>query len=66
MSGAVDSLERLKTRQAERSAQFEAASELAESTEGTSLQDKLKSAGIVDGGAKGGDILARLKAKRAS
>lgn len=65
MSGAVDSLERLKIRQAERAAQFEAASELAESTEGTSLQDKLKSAGIGGGGAKSDDILARLKAKRA-
>ncbi len=64
MRSAVDSLERLKTRQTERAAQFEAASELAESTEEVSLQDKLKSAGIVDGGAKGGDVLARLKAKR--
>lgn len=64
MSSAVDSLERLKIRQAERAAQFEAAKELAESTEEVSLKDKLKAAGIVDGGAKGGDVLARLKAKR--
>ena len=64
MRGAVDSLERLKNRQIERAAQFEAANELANSTEAVSLQDKLKSAGIVDGGAKGGDVLARLKAKR--
>lgn len=64
MSSAVDSLERLKIRQAERAAQFEAARELAESTEEVSLKDKLKAAGIVDGGAKGGDVLARLKAKR--
>ncbi|HIJ43538.1 MAG: PspA/IM30 family protein [Rhodospirillales bacterium] len=64
MRSAVDSLERLKVRQAERAAQFEAASELAGSTEEVSLEDKLKAAGIVGGGAKGGDILARLKAKR--
>ena len=64
MRSAVDSLERLKTKQAERAAQFEAASELAESTEEQSLDDKLKSAGIIGGGASGGDVLARLKAKR--
>ena len=64
MRSAVDSLERLKTKQAERAATFEAASELAASTEEVSLDDKLKAAGIVDGGASGGDVLARLKAKR--
>ncbi|MCG8510594.1 MAG: PspA/IM30 family protein, partial [Rhodospirillales bacterium] len=64
MRSAVDSLERLKTRQAERAAQFEAASELAVSTEEQSLDDKLKAAGIVDGGADSSDVLARLKAKR--
>jgi phage shock protein A len=64
MRSAVDSLERLKTKQAERTAQFEAASELASSTEEVSLNDKLKAAGIVDGGANSNDVLARLKAKR--
>ncbi len=64
MRSAVDSLENLKNRQAERAAQFEAAKELAESTEEFSLDDKLKAAGIVGGGAKAGDVLARLKAKR--
>ena len=64
MRSAVDSLERLKTKQAERAAKFEAASELAASTEEVSLDAKLKAAGIVDGGASGGDVLARLKAKR--
>ncbi len=66
MRSAVDSLERLKARQAERSAKFEAASELAASTEEVSLDQKLKAAGIVDGGAGGNDVLARLRAKRAS
>jgi len=64
MRSALDSLDRLKVKQAERAAKFEAASELAQSTEEISLEDKLKAAGIVDGGASGGDVLARLKAKR--
>ena len=64
MRSAVDSLERLKTKQAERAAKFEAANELAHSTEEVSLDAKLKAAGIVDGGAKGGDVLARLRAQR--
>ncbi len=64
MGSALESLERLKPKQAERAAKFEAASELAESTEEVSLDAKLKAAGIVDGGASGGDVLARLKAKR--
>ena len=64
MRSAVDSLERLKTKQAERAARFEAAGELARSTEEVSLDDKLKAAGIVDGGAKGDDVLARLRAQR--
>ncbi len=64
MRSALDSLERLKNKQAERAAKFEAASELAESTEEVSLDSKLKAAGIVGGGASGGDVLARLKAKR--
>ncbi len=66
MNNAVDSLERLKTRQAERAAKFEAASELADADEDVSLDNKLKAAGIVGGGASGSDVLARLKAKRAS
>ncbi len=64
MRSAVDSLDRLKAKQAERAARFEAANELAHSTEEVSLDDKLKAAGIVGGGAKGGDVLARLRAQR--
>ncbi len=66
MRSALDSLDRLKTKQAERSAKFEAASELAQSTEEISLEDKLKAAGIVGGGASGDDVLARLKAKQSA
>ena len=64
MRSAVDSLERLKAKQAERAAKFEAASELASSNAEVSLDEKLKAAGIVDGGSNGSDVLARLKAKR--
>ena len=42
----------------------EETSELAESTEEVSLDAKLRAAGIAGGGASGGDVLARLKAKR--
>ena len=41
MGSALESLERLKTKQAERATKFEAASELAESTEEVSLDAKL-------------------------
>ena len=66
MRSAVDSLGRLKEKQAERAARFEAASELANSTEEISLDDKLKAAGIVGGGASGGDVLARLRGQRSA
>ncbi len=65
MRGALDSLERLKSKQAERSARFEAAAELAESTEDETLDSRLKAAGIVSSKASGDDVLARLRAKQA-
>ena len=64
MRNAVDSLERLKAKQEERSARFEAAQELAETAEDSSLEDKLKAAGIKPTNAKGSDVLERLKAKK--
>ena len=64
MRGAIDSLERLKAKQAERSARFEAAAELAEATDGDDLESRLKSAGIVASKSSGGDVLARLRAKK--
>lgn len=65
MQGALGSLERIKQRQAEQSARFEAAQELADS-EGTSdLDAKLAAAGIGgSGGAGANDVLARLKARQ--
>ena len=64
MRGAIDSLERLKAKQAERAARFDAAAELAESTDGEDLESRLKSAGIVASKSSGDDVLARLRAKK--
>ena len=65
MQSALDSLERLKSKQAERSARFEAATELAESTDDQDLGSRLKAAGIVSSKSSGDDVLARLRAKQA-
>ncbi len=65
MRGALDSLERLKERQADRAARFDAAQELADAETSDDLDAKLKQAGIMPGDAKAGDVLARLRAKRA-
>ncbi len=64
MRSAVDSLERLKVKQVERAARFEAAAELAEAPADSDLESRLKSAGIKSGQSNGGDVLARLKAKK--
>ena len=64
MRTAVDSLERIKQKQAERSAQMEAASELANEAGEGSLDTKLKAAGIGKGETDRSAVLARLKAKR--
>lgn len=62
MRSALDSLERLKERQAERAARFEAAQELAEAETSDDLDAKLAKAGITSGGgASADDILARLR-----
>ena len=49
MHTAVESLERIKQRQAEKSAQLEAAAEMAEEQSGSSLDKKLADAGITSG-----------------
>lgn len=62
---ALDSLERIKQKQAERSAELDAAEELANEESGSSLDAKLKQAGIAPGGStSGGDKLAQLLAKK--
>jgi phage shock protein A len=61
MHTAVESLERIKRRQAEKAAQLEAAAEMAEESSGSSLDKKLAEAGITAGGASSAeDELARI------
>lgn len=64
MRTALDSLDRIKQQQQERSARMEAASELADDSGEGSLDAKLKAAGIVAGGVTGDSVLARLKSKK--
>lgn len=65
MKTAMDSLERIKAKQAQRSAELEAAEELANDESGSSLDAKLKSAGISPGGnVNGSDKLAQILAAK--
>ncbi|MCJ8313348.1 MAG: PspA/IM30 family protein [Saccharospirillaceae bacterium] len=62
---ALDSLERIKAKQAQRSAELDAAEELAGEESGSDLEKKLKNAGIKSGGTtSGSDKLAQLLAKK--
>nr|WP_298166813.1 PspA/IM30 family protein [uncultured Pseudomonas sp.] len=64
---AVESLERIKHKQAERAAKMEAAAELAEtSSPDDALDVKLRAAGIVPANASADSVLARLKEKAKS
>ena len=64
---AVESLERIKLKQAERAAKMEAAAELAEtSSPDDALDVKLRAAGIVPANASADSVLARLKEKAKS
>ncbi len=60
---AMDSLERIKEKQALTDARMSAASELAEETSEATLQAKLEEAGISPKSSSADDILARLKKK---
>lgn len=64
MRTAMDSLDRIKEKQALKEAQMASASELAEDTSDTSLQSKLEEAGIAPGGRSADEILERLKNKK--
>lgn len=64
MRTAMDSLERVKEKQALKAAQMSAASEIANETSDVSLQARLEEAGIAPSGASADEILQRLKAKR--
>ncbi|BCE01568.1 PspA/IM30 family protein [Marinicellulosiphila megalodicopiae] len=62
---ALDSLERIKEKQNQRSAELEAAEELANEESGSDLDNKLKAAGLSGNTPKSGqDKLAQLLAKK--
>jgi phage shock protein A len=62
---ALDSLERIKAKQEQRNAELAAAEELANEESGSSLDAKLKAAGIQPGAkTKGNDKLAQILAAR--
>jgi len=62
---ALDSLERIKEKQQQRNAELEAAEELANEESGSSLDSKLKAAGIQPGGnVSGSDKLAQILAAK--
>ncbi len=63
ISSAVDSLERIKQRQAETAARFEAAQELAQDGQDIDLKARLRQAGIVAEGNQANDVLARIRKK---
>jgi len=64
MRTAMDSLDRIKEKQALKAAQMASAGELAEETADSSLQNKLEEAGIAPSSQSADDILARLKNKK--
>lgn len=61
---AMESLERIKEKQAQKSAQMKAATELAQETSEDNLQRKLEKAGIVSSGSSAQEILERLRQKK--
>lgn len=60
---AMDSLERIKEKQALKQAQMNAASEISQEQQEDSLDEKLKAAGIAPSGSSAQDVLDRLKKK---
>jgi phage shock protein A len=64
MRTAMDSLDRIKEKQALKEAQMTSASELAEDTSDISLQVKLEAAGIASGSHSADEVLERLKRKK--
>lgn len=64
MSSAMESLERIKERQQLNSAQMQAADDMAAEESGSSLEARLKAAGVGGQNRKADDVLARLKAKK--
>lgn len=64
MKTAAESLERIKSKQQQRQAELEAASELANDESGSDLNAKLKAAGISKGSSDASSILERLKSQK--
>lgn len=63
---ALDSLERIKKKQAERGARMQAASEIAREANEDPLDEKLRQAGITPDSGSASAVLERLKEKRAA
>lgn len=61
---ALDSLERIKQKQAERGARLQAAAELAQENSEDALDTRLRNAGITPSAHNANAVLERLKAKR--
>ncbi|KKW68685.1 phage shock protein A (IM30), suppresses sigma54-dependent transcription [Lampropedia cohaerens] len=61
---ALESLERIKQKQAERGARLQAAAELAQEGSEDALQQRLREAGITPDASSASAVLARLKAQR--
>lgn len=66
VQNALDSLERIKSKQAERSARMESAAELAREGTEDALESRLRAAGITPVQNNAQSVLERLKAQRAS
>ncbi|WP_447555160.1 PspA/IM30 family protein [Vreelandella sp. EE22] len=64
MGSAMESLERIRERQALNSAQMKAAEQVAGEESGSSLDARLKAAGIGANERKADDVLARIKARK--
>ncbi|MGO2262328.1 PspA/IM30 family protein [Halomonas sp.] len=64
MGSAMESLDRIRERQQLNSAQMQAADQMAAEESGSSLDSRLKAAGIGANERKAEDVLARLKAKK--
>jgi len=64
MGSAMDSLDRIKKRQQEKSDRFTSAEELASESSGDDLDRRMKEAGIGGSASKADDIMSRLKAKK--
>lgn len=60
---AMDSLERIKEKQALKAAQMNAAEELSQDSVDANLQDRLEKAGITSGANRAEEVLARLRSK---